>query len=69
MLPQVETPSRIKMYSWWNTVIRSGKMRFMYLSMDTILHPGQFLQMFDHHGSGQDSFGVQHLGCCGLLKS
>ena len=25
LLPQVKNPSRVKIYSWWNTVIRSEK--------------------------------------------
>ena len=38
MLLQVKNPSQFKIYSWWNTVIRSEKM---YLSREsTILPPG-----------------------------
>ena len=40
-LPQLKTPARIKIYNWWNTVIRSEKLHFMYLSTEsTILLPG-----------------------------
>ena len=40
-LAQVKIPSKVKNYSWWNTVIRSEKMHFMYLSTEsTILPPG-----------------------------
>ena len=38
IVEQVKNPTRIKIYSWWNTVIRS---HFMHLSMEsTILPPG-----------------------------
>ena len=38
LLPQVHES---KIYSWLNSVIRSGKMHFMYLSTkSTILPPG-----------------------------
>ena len=41
LLPQVKNPTRIKIYSWWNTVIRSGNLHFMYLFTEsTILPPG-----------------------------
>ena len=41
LLAQVKNPSRVKIYSWWNTVIKSGKMLFLYLSTEsTILPPG-----------------------------
>ena len=41
LLLQVNKPSRVKIYSWWNTVIRSEKLHFMYLSTkSTILPPG-----------------------------
>ena len=37
----MKNPSRVKIYSWWNTVIRSEKLHFMYLSTEsTILPPG-----------------------------
>ena len=48
---QVENPSRIKNYSWWNTVIRSGKMHFMYLSTEsTIVPPGTNCKTFNIKG-------------------
>ena len=37
----VKNPSQVKIYSWWNTVIRSERMQLMYLSTEsTILPPG-----------------------------
>ena len=41
MLSQVKNPTRIKIYSSWDTVITSEKQHFMYLSTEsTILPPG-----------------------------
>ena len=31
LLPQVKDPSRVKIYSWWSTVIRSEKNAFYVL--------------------------------------